>query len=376
MRRSSLSGWKIAKIRGVDLKIHFSLLFLLLYVLMIASVQFPFVLIQSGINPAEISGNSLTWGAIFSLGLFLSIVIHEFSHVLVAQSMGIRVEGITLMMLGGVSEMEKIPEKPYSEFKVSIVGPLTSFAIAGILFLLHANTTSANVAFFSFWLARVNLTLGIFNLIPAFPLDGGRALRSLLAAKRGMASATQTAVKVAKGFAFFLGIWGFLSFNFLLMLIAIFVYSAATSELIISVSRGILRGVIAQDAVIWVEPVQENKNLNTVAAEMMRTRLRVLPVQTVSHQPAIINLEQLRQIPRERWSTVPVKDMMETVGRFLRLDEPLDESLPELAASGALPVQKEQQIVGLVRYRDISDLLDLKSLSEFESKPENRENAG
>src|SRR4051812_5412808 len=112
MRRFRLNGWRIARIRGVDIKLHFSLLFLLLYVLMVASIQFPLVLKQSGIEPTAISGTPFTWGLIFAIGLFISIIIHEFAHVLVAQSMGVRVGGITLMMLGGMSEIEKLPEKP------------------------------------------------------------------------------------------------------------------------------------------------------------------------------------------------------------------------------------------------------------------------
>lgn len=364
MRKFRLNGWKIARIHGVDLKIHFSLIFLLFYILLIASVQFPYVLRQSGINPSEIVYSPWFWGVIFSIGLFLSIVIHEFAHVLVAQSMGVKVEGITLMMLGGVSEMERIPEQPYAEFKVSVVGPITSLAIAGFLFLLHAETSVPSISFFSYWLARVNLVLGIFNLLPAFPLDGGRAFRSLLAVRQGFVNATRNAVKVARVFAWILGIWGLLSFNFLLVLIAIFVYSAATSELIVSVSRRMLRRVTAHDVVILVPPVQEDQNLMTAAGEMLKRHLRILPVQTNTFEPAIIRVDHIRQIPHEQWDEVHVKDVMEKVNKILTFEEPLDEALPELAASGALPVQNNKQIIGLVRYEDISELLELKSLSE------------
>src|SRR4051794_14681487 len=113
MRKTQLGGLRIARLHGVDLKIHFSLLFLLVYVFLVALVQFPYVLGKSGVSPTDISIGPGAWGLVFSAARFLSVVIHEFAHVLVAQAMGVRVEGITLMMLGGVSEMERIPEKPF-----------------------------------------------------------------------------------------------------------------------------------------------------------------------------------------------------------------------------------------------------------------------
>src|SRR5690606_27666415 len=157
------------------------------------------------------------------------------------------------------------------------------------------------------------------------------------------------------GFAWVLGIWGFLSFNLLLMLIAFFVYSAATSELAVSVSRGMLQSVTAQDALIQVNPVHEEQTINSVAEEMMRTHHRILPVRTGSQEPAIVSVESLRRVPRARWSAIRVKDIMERVPKFLQYEESLDESLPELSAAGALPVQHNRQIVGLVRYTEISE---------------------
>jgi len=364
MRRTRLQVWKLATIRGVDLKIHISLLFLLIYIMFIASAQFPFVLERSGIEPSTLSGTPYQWGAIFAIGLFLSIVIHEFAHVIVAQSMGVRVEGITLMMLGGVSEMERIPEKPYAEFKISIAGPLTSFAIAGILFLIHENTSFSEMGFFSYWLARVNLVLGVFNLLPAFPLDGGRAFRSLLAAKSGMVKATLTTVKLAKGFSWALGILGFLSFNFLLMLIAIFVYATANSEMVVTISRGMLIDIIVSDVYIKIPPVSEGETLRGVAEKMIRTRHRIFPVQTQEGLPAVLTADLLKKIPREQWAMTSAREVSQRVSRFLSLGDRIDEAFQELASAGALPVRDNGVIVGIVSYADITELVELKSLAE------------
>jgi Zn-dependent protease len=331
---------------------------------MIASIQFPYVLQRSGIDPDSVTLGPGSWGILFAIALFLSILIHEFAHVLVAQAMGVKVRGITLMMLGGVSEMEHIPEKPYAEFKVSVVGPLTSLALGGILLFIQGQTQSGDLALFSYWLARVNIALAIFNLLPAFPLDGGRAFRSLLAARVGMASATRTSVSVAHGLAWALGIVGVLSFNFLLMLIAVFIYSTATGELVLSISRGMLHGVTAGAAGYAIEPVLEETPLGLVAELMLSSSHRVLPVKTRSGEPAIVTAEALRQIPRGAWDESTVSQVMQKVPRTLRRDEPLDEALTDLIRAQALPLEEDHRIVGLVDYRDVVDLLELKSLAE------------
>ncbi|HAR42953.1 MAG TPA: hypothetical protein DCS07_10050 [Bdellovibrionales bacterium] len=374
MRASAggLSGWKIANIRGVDIRIHFTLLFLLVYVVLIASVQFPIVLKQSGLDPEAISGSPGLWGGIFAVGLFLSVLIHEFAHTLVAQSMGVKVQAITLMMLGGVSEMEKIPEKRYAEFKVSVVGPLTSFGIAGLLIFAGAYSNWEEFRFFSFWLARVNLALGIFNLLPAFPLDGGRAFRSLLAAKFGMERATGLAVRVAQTFAWVLGILSLASGNLLLLLIALFIYSAAVTERSMMASRSILRGTTVRDAWTETDPVTELETLQSAAEKMLRLRIRALPVLAEEGTPTILPAEIVRRIPNEQWREQRVRDGMLKVARFVSPEDPLDEIFPELGAQGALPVLVNGSIRGIITYANVAEILELKRLSNSADRPQRR----
>lgn len=368
MGRKSAGTWTIATLRGVELRMHFSLLFLLFYVVLAASLQFPFVASKAGIEAAALPGSPLFWGFAFALGLLVSVVLHEFAHVLMAQSMGVKVRGITLMMLGGVSEMERIPEKPYAEFRVSVVGPLTSFALAGALLLVrnlaHSNGGMEAVELISYWLSRVNLALGIFNLLPAFPLDGGRAFRSLLAARVGPASATRTAVGVARGLSWFLGTIGFLTFNFLLILIALFIYSAASGELAISVTRGMLKGMPASAALIRAEAIGESERIASAAERMLRTRQRMLPVLTRSGEPALVRLEDIRGVPGPDWPVTTVADVMRPASRFLRPDEPLEEALAELASSEALPVREGNRVIGLVRYRDVIEELEFRTVKD------------
>lgn len=359
---AQLRGWKIATIRGVDVKIHFSLIFLLLYVVLVAVGQFSLVVEESGVNPAGISGSAGGWSLIFALALFVSVLLHEFAHVLVAQAMGVRVRGITLMMLGGVSEMEKIPEQRYAEFKVSVAGPLMSFALAAALFGLRSASGSDNVDLFGFWLGRVNLVLGIFNLFPAFPLDGGRALRSVLAVRQGPVRATQIAGSVAKGIAWALGILGVLSFNLLLLLIAFFIYSAASGEMLLLASRDLVKSVFARDIGVRTGFLTESDTLDVAARIMLDLGQTALPVLVPEGQAAVITAGAFRGVPQIHWASMSVGQLMTPVSRALESGESLEEALPELMAHGVLPWRESGRYAGIVRYRDLTDLMELRAI--------------
>lgn len=364
------SGWKIASIRGIDLRLHFSLIFLLFYVVLVAAAQLPFVAAQAGIDSATLAFGPWTWGLIFAVSLFTSVVLHEFGHALTAQALGMKVRNITLMMLGGVSMIEHMPDKPASEFKVAIVGPLVSFALSALFFVALDATESPSFALFCYWLGSTNLVLGIFNLLPAFPLDGGRVLRAALASRQGMVRGTQSAVKVSRVFAWILGLLGLLQFNFLLMLIAVVVYFAAQQELYVLMSRGLLKGITAGDLAVRLAPLSERESLQAAAEKMIRARKVALPVETLSGPPAIVTLAGIRRVPSEEWQTTTVGAAMNEVP-VLASDAPIGQSVADLAASpaGALPVEEGGHVIGLVLYSDLAELLQLKSL---ETPPEEK----
>lgn len=372
---ASLSGWKIASVRGVELRIHVSLLFLLTYVILIAALQFPYVAARSGVPPTAISGGPYVWAFLFALGLFASVALHEFAHAFAAQSMGVHVRGITLMMLGGVSEMEQIPEKRLSEFRMAMIGPITSLALAAVMLFSRPYLGNPELSFYFYWLGRANLVLGIFNLLPAFPLDGGRALRSLLASRMGMLRATAVSVQIGKAFAWFLGIMGILSFNLLLLLIAFFLYGAAQSEYSFTLTRRILRGLTAREALIATSPVSETHSLAQAADQMINEKRSLLPVLMSDNRYGLVSLADLQKIPRQDWSAVTVRELAVLSNRTLDLEEPLSEIIPELIGSpyGALPVKAGGQIVGFVRYADLAEIAALRSLSgEEEEEPGHR----
>ncbi len=366
-----MKGWKIARIRGVDLEVHISLLLLMPYLIFVTAARYSIVAEGAGIDTAALRFGPWISGTILAIALFVSVVLHEFGHALTAQAQGIKVRAITLMMLGGVSQMERMPEKPYAEFKLAVVGPLVSLGISALMYMIYNNTGSPDLAFFSYWLGSINLVLAIFNMLPAFPLDGGRALRSVLAARMGMIRATRTSVSISKGFAWALGIIGLLSFNILLMLIAFFIWSAAQGELFVLLSKGILKGLKIRDVMVRVDPIGERESIARSAEAMLKLRRAMLPVLTETKLPAYVTLSQVRRVPRDFWRVTLVRDVMESARKIVDANDSVSDVITDLAAapSGALLVSENGQIVGLVQYSDISELLQFRSLAEEDEEP-------
>jgi Zn-dependent protease len=359
-------SFKILKVFGIDIRIHVSLIVLLFYFFFIISASFPTAARNAGVDPSVLTQGPLYWSSVFAFGLLASILLHELGHALVAQSFGIRVHSITLMMLGGISAIEKPPEKRYLEFKLAVAGPLVSFTIAAVMGIVHTLAESSSVLFFSHWLATTNLVLGVFNLLPAFPLDGGRALRSLLAAKRGNMRATQILVKLSKGFAVVLGLLALISFNLILGLIAFFIYSASQGEQFFLLSQGLLSGLRVGEFALQTATVLEGQKLSEVSAKMLKYRNTVLPVQTFTGVPAIVTLSQIMSVPKSVWENTRVEETMERVSGFVEANDFLSQILPQLmsAPGGVLPVREKGSIIGILRFSDLSEILELRTLQE------------
>ncbi len=358
---------KLFSIRGIEFKLHVSLFFLLAYIVLISVVQFPWVVLHSGVNPLILTGSRWLWSLFFGVSIFASIALHEFGHAIVAQALGAKVKGITLMMLGGVSEIEQIPnEHPYDEFKLAIVGPLVSLAIAAILYEIRIQALSTPLIFFSYWLGTANLVLGVFNLIPAFPMDGGRALRSILSAYQGKIKATQTSTQISKGFAWIFALWGILTFNLLLMLIAFFVYNAAKNEASYFLTQSLVTQLRVIDAITYVEPVNENATIRDTAALMLKTRNNVLPVQTVIGQSAIIHLSELKQISQNFWPLTQIKDIIQGTVTPVDIYDPISKILRNLITipNQVLPVKSKGKIVGIIKQSTLNQILQFKTLEE------------
>lgn len=238
--------WSIplGRVLGTEIRLHLTFLLLLAWIGVAHGMR--------GGTPAAIEG------IVFICLIFGCVLLHEFGHVLAARRYGIATPDITLLPIGGVARLERIPEKPSEELVVALAGPAVNVVIALVLFVLLGGFPSPELLTEMHepgqsLLARlllVNVTLVVFNLIPAFPMDGGRVLRALLAWRMGARRATDVAATVGQVFAFLLGFLGLLGGNPLLVFVALFVWLGAGAESAAVKLREFSRGMYARDAMI------------------------------------------------------------------------------------------------------------------------------
>ncbi len=274
-------SFPIGRLLGSELRIHATFFLLLLWV---------------GASAWAAGGPvSAAFNVLFIMALFGCVVAHEFGHALMARRFGIKTPDITLLPIGGVARLERMPEDPVQEIWVAVAGPVVNVVIWAILVVIlgagpglaELESLDSAASDFAGQLAAVNLMLVLFNLIPAFPMDGGRVLRAVLALFMPRASATAVASKVgqvaALGFAFF----GLMSGNIVLLLIAFFVFAAATAENADVQMRETTEHVEARDAMITsFESLLPSDGLSAMTSGLMRTTQHEFPVQ--DHQGHLV----------------------------------------------------------------------------------------
>jgi len=252
------------------------------------------------------------------------VLLHEFGHVFAARAFGIKTNDVTLLPIGGLASIERIPEKPSQEIAIALAGPAVNVVIAGALFLFFGLPTTSDVSAlenpqFSLLqrVAVANVVLAVFNMIPAFPMDGGRVLRALLATRLGFLKATRGAAVVGQVLAVafgFLGLFG----NPLLILVALFVFLAASGEARAVEARAIARGYTAGDAMITsFERLSPASTADEAAALLLRTTQQEFPVVSPTGTfEGCVTRSLLIDALRERGGATPV-------GEFMRKEAPL-----------------------------------------------------
>ena len=228
----SWRAWTLFRIRGVPVRAHWTLLFMLPYVALALSAEFRALARGPGADDAAQLFLPITWGVLLAVALFASIIVHEVGHGVVAARFGGQIQSITLMIAGGVSRFAHAPRRPLHEALVAGAGPVTSFAIGGLVYLVstHAAAWPIDVQLALYYIAAMNVTLGVFNLVPAFPMDGGWLLRAALTARLGRRRATAIAAHVGRLAALGLGVLGVASASLMLVVVAVFIYIAAHGE--------------------------------------------------------------------------------------------------------------------------------------------------
>jgi stage IV sporulation protein FB len=350
-------GWSfnIGSIAGTAIRIHITFLLFLAWIF--------FGSYTSG--GAEAAWNSLA----FMLLLFACVVAHEFGHIFMARRFGVTTPMVTLLPIGGVAQLERIPEKPWEEFLVAIAGPAVNIVIAAALVLLFgASLEPQNLAAVDDVsvgildrLAVVNIFLVLFNMIPAFPMDGGRVLRAALASRLGYARATEIAASIGQFVAFGLGFLGLFG-NPLLIFIAIFVYLAAASEAHIVAVRAMSRGVPVGAAMMTqFATLLPDASIDQAVETLLRTSQNEFPVVEGAGRPAgVLGRSDLIRALKQHGPDARVADVMTspipTVSHRACLEEAF-HILQEKGTPAVGVVDASGQLVGLVTFETIGEML-------------------
>jgi stage IV sporulation protein FB len=351
-------GWSlnIGSIAGTAVRIHITFLLFLGWIFGAAYVS---------------GGAASAWtGLIFILLVFLCVLLHEFGHIFTARAFGVRTPDVVLLPIGGVARLERIPEKPLQEFLIAIAGPAVNIAIALILIGIAGADIGSNAAMAAIdndkvsmvdRLATVNLFLALFNLIPAFPMDGGRVLRAILSSRLGFVRATEIAAVIGQGFAFLLGFLG-LFYNPILIFIAIFVYLAAASEAHMVALRAVSRGVPAMSATMTrIATLRPQAPIDEAVQVLLQTSQGEFPVVDDGNKPVGLLgradiIRALKELgPQASVGQVMNKDFA-TIDRRAPLDDAL-RVLQEKSAPAIAVVEPDGRLVGLISTETVGELM-------------------
>lgn len=370
------SNFTITRIWGIPIRINISLIvFLPILAWLIGSGEQLAVyadlitaMTPASVDPAALDGPNDRWiiGIVVAVGLFASVLFHELGHSWAAMRYDIHVESITLWILGGLASLSQMPKEWEREFWIAIAGPASSILLAGIFFgsLAVVPESMTLLVFVLGFLAVMNVVLAIFNMLPAFPMDGGRILRALLARNRSYVSATQTAAQIGVGFAIFFVFLGIIVvFSPILLLIALFIYVAATSESRAVVMGELLEGLTVSDLLAEYEPVTEEMTVRELFDRLFSARRSDLTVTNEQGDVVgVVTAETLRSIPFEEYETTTVGEIAET--DLPRVDSELSafDGLYELfrKRSDVMIVERDGQPIGVVSRDDFSSVMDIR----------------
>ncbi len=376
-------GFELFKLFGFSVRIDAS--WILIAILVVWSLA-------SGFFPQFYPGlsNTAYWwmGLLGALGLFASIVFHEFAHSWVARRRGMDMRGITLFIFGGVAEMDDEPPSPGTEFLMALAGPLASILIAAASFGVWQLSDRVNwpspVGGVFWYLALINTVLVAFNLVPAFPLDGGRVLRSILWRLLGsLRKATRITSAIGSGFGLLLivlGVLAFISGNFIggmwWFLLGMFLRSAAAMSYQQVLVRRVLEGEpirrFVQPDVRTVPPSASIGQL--VEDYIYRHHFKMFPVVSDGRLVGCVKTQRVKEVPRNEWSEREVSDIAEPCSEQNTIDPDADAlaALTKMRRDGnsRLMVVRDSQLEGIISLRDMARLISLKlDLEEGEAPP-------
>ena len=346
-------SWKIARISGIDVSIHLTFFLLLLWIGIVywQNTQ---------------SVNAVIEGIALILVLFGCVVLHEFGHALTARRYGTTTRSITLLPIGGVAAMEKMPEDPREEMLVAAAGPAVNLVIAGVLWLwfnlspvqLSADSTLTAEVPFLYKVMVLNFMLAVFNMLPAFPMDGGRVLRAAMAMRMGRELATRKAAAIGQGLAVVMFVLGLL-YNPFLMLIAAFIWLGAAGEASSEqMHTALFKSTAGHSMITHFESLQSSDSLQRAADLTLQTTQKHFPVLGSGQTPGLLTQKALLQGLREFGEQAQVQQISLAQLNCVDEHEAMETIFNQLRSM-------ETPLVGVTRHGALAGVIDLENVVEL-----------
>jgi len=368
----------LGRVFGIPLRLHYT--WFIIFALVTASlVLYP--LVEPPYPPIE---QRIIMGILTSLLFFASIITHELAHSILAIRNNIPVKEITLFVFGGVSQITKEATRPRAELLIAIVGPLTSLALAGIFYGLHLLLVGLAAKLMQ-WLALINVALAVFNLIPGFPLDGGRIFRALMWQRtHDYHKATSIATKVGQGVAYafmagglalmiFVREWWFNGLWFIL--IGWFLRNAARASYQQVLLRDALIGITARQLMDYGCPlIPPHLNLMELAQQyILPTGRSCFLISWGTGLEGMVTLQQIKKVPRTRWAITSVQDIMTPTSKLkvAYADQDILSVLPEMIGESTnhMPVMEAGEVIGIINREDIARFVRTRADFGIRSTP-------
>jgi Zn-dependent protease/predicted transcriptional regulator len=347
-------SWKLGRIAGIKIQVHWTF-----------SILIAWIVLMHALHGAD--ALRVVLGVLLVLAVFACVVLHELGHALTARRFGISTRDITLLPIGGVARLERMPDDPKQELLVAVAGPAVNAVIAGLLFgglaAAGAMRPASDVAVVGGNVAVQLMWINVFNLLPAFPMDGGRVLRALLAYRLDYVAATRVAAGVGQGMAVLFGLIGLFS-NPFLVFIAIFVYLGAQAEAQHVETRSALEGVTAGDAMMTeFRSLHADDRLTRAIDELLAGAQQDFPVLKDERLVGLLARNDLVKALKERRGDAAVGDVMNRECFAVAVDEPLHRALSQMRSerSATLPVVRDGSLVGILTLENVGELMMVNS---------------
>jgi len=374
-----MRSFRIGSLFGIPIKLDLTFLLVLPLFAYLIGAQIEDVAgilndgLAAGIDVGAITGGSMSWllGLASAIGLFVGVVLHELGHSLTARRYGFPIESITLWLFGGIASFSEMPEDWRQELNIAVAGPIVSILVGVASYALFVVTPESldGARFVLGYLAVLNVALAIFNMLPAFPMDGGRVLRALLARSQPYAQATQQAASIGKLFAVLMGLFGLFSGNIILIGVAFFVYIAASSEAQQVTMKAAFQDVTVGDIMTPANDLHTVEPETTVAELIQRmfterhTGYPVVDTNAFEGERLIglVTLTDAREIEPVERDAYTVEDVMTTELQTITPDSDAMAAIDQMREHdiGRLLVVDNDDLVGLISRTDVMTAFDI-----------------